>query len=308
MYQKELDAALNYARSFLYQGNVATYIPELSKASPNALGACIALPTGEFFCGGDCEKKFTMQSISKLISLILALQTSGYDKVFKKVGMEPTGDPFNSIIKLETKTAKPSNPMINAGAIVVASLIDSPQPFEEMLALTKKFTLDDDVFLDEKVYRSEKSQGMRNRAMAYFMMSEGIIEGDVESYLDTYFKMCSVSVSAKGLANLGMIFANDGINPFTGERIAEDWQLRIVKTFMVTCGLYDSSGEFAVKVGIPSKSGVGGGIVSVATNGMGIGVYGPALDLKGNSVGGVRILEYLSQNLDLHMFAQRKSN
>ena len=305
MYQKELDAALDYAKSFLYQGKVATYIPELSKANPKDIGACIALPTGEHFSAGDCETKFTIQSISKLVSLILALQTSGYDKVFKKVGMEPTGDPFNSIIKLETKTAKPSNPMINAGAIVVSSLIDTPNPFEDMLELTKKLTMDDSIFLNETVYLSEKSQGMRNRAMAYFMMSEGIIEGDVEKYLDNYFKMCSIAVSAKSLSNLGLILSNDGINPLSGEVIAQDWLIRIVKTFMVTCGLYDSSGEFAVKVGIPSKSGVGGGIVSAVSNEMGIGTYGPALDPKGNSVGGVRILEYLSQNLNLHMFSHR---
>ncbi len=305
MYQQELNAACDYAHSFLYQGAVATYIPQLSLADPGALGACIALPTGEHFCCGDCETRFTMQSISKLVSLILALQTSGYSKVFSKVGMEPTGDPFNSIIKLETMSAKPSNPMINAGAIVISSLIDSPTPFEDMLEFTKKLTMDEGVALDEKVYLSEKNAGMRNRAMAYFMMSEGIIEGDAESYLDTYFKMCSVGVTARGLANLGLVLANDGVDPHTGERLAEDWMVRIVKTFMVTCGLYDSSGEFAVKVGIPSKSGVGGGIVSSVSDLMGIGTYAPALDKKGNSVGGVRVLEYLSQNLNLHMFAKR---
>ena len=305
MYQQELNAACSYAQSFLYQGQVATYIPQLSVADPKALGACIALPTGEHFCCGDCETRFSMQSISKLVSLILALQTSGYYKVFSKVGMEPTGDPFNSIIKLETMSARPSNPMINAGAIVVASMIDTPTPFEDMMELTKKLTKDPDVHLNEKVYLSEKHAGMRNRAMAYFMMSEDILTGDVESYLDTYFKMCSVNVTAKGLANFGLILANNGVDPETGERICEDWMIRIVKTFMVTCGLYDSSGEFAVKVGIPSKSGVGGGICSSVSDLMGIGTYAPALDKRGNSVGGVRVLEYLSENLGLHMFAKR---
>ncbi len=304
--QKLLDDSVTYAKSFPKTGAVASYIPELAKADPTRYGAAIALPNGRTLISGDTDVPFTMQSISKVVSLILALQTSGYDAVFKRVGMEPTGDAFNSIIRLETNTAKPSNPMINAGAIVVASCIQCEHPFEAMLQLTRKFCGNDQIGLNEAVYLSEKKEGKRNRAMAYFMQSEGILPSDVdvEYYLDQYFRMCSVAVTAPDLARMGMVLANNGVNPVTGERVAEGWQVRIAKTFMVTCGLYDSSVAFAVKVGIPSKSGVGGGILSAVEKRMGIGVFHPMLDAKGNSIGGVRMLEFLSERMGLHMFSE----
>lgn len=305
MLQTTLDEAMTYARAFIGAGKVATYIPELSKADPTHLGACLTLADGRRHVAGNWDERFTMQSISKVVSLLLALQTTGYAGVFEKVGMEPTGDAFNSIVKLETRTAKPSNPMINAGAIVVTSCIRHGDPFGAMLSLTRRLCLSDAISLNEQVFLSEKEQGMRNRAMAYFMQSEGILTSDVEHSLDLYFKMCSVSVDASDLANMGLVLANDGVNPFTGERVAESWQVRIVKTLMVTCGMYNSSGEFAIKVGIPSKSGVGGGIVSSVGDNMGIGVYGPALDEQGNSIGSFRVLEYLSERLGLHMFGHR---
>ncbi len=167
--QKLLDDSVTYAKSFPKTGAVASYIPELAKADPTRYGAAIALPNGRTLISGDTDVPFTMQSISKVVSLILALQTSGYDAVFKRVGMEPTGDAFNSIIRLETNTAKPSNPMINAGAIVVASCIQCEHPFEAMLQLTRKFCGNDQIGLNEAVYLSEKKEGKRNRAMAYFM-------------------------------------------------------------------------------------------------------------------------------------------
>lgn len=304
-YQNELNLAVNLGRKSLSQGQVASYIPQLAYANPSSLGACITLPTGEQFCSGDTETRFTFQSISKVLTLVLALQTSGYEYVFKKVGMEPSGDPFNSIIKLESSTAVPHNPFINAGAIVVASCINSSNPIDDLLVLTRKFTMDDTVEIDDEVYQSEKVAGLRNRSLAYFMASEGILEGNVEQQLDKYFKACSMLTTAKGLSNMGMILANNGTNPLTGEVIAEEWQIQIVRTFMMTCGLYDQSGEFAIKAGIPSKSGVGGGILSACQNGIGIGVYGPALGTKGNSIGGVCLLEYLSKSLNLHSFSQK---
>ena len=301
-YKNELNLAVNRGRLLLSQGQVASYIPQLAYADPNSLGACITLPSGEQFCSGDVDTRFTCQSISKVLTLLLALKTSGYDRVFQKVGMEPTGDPFNSIIKLETTTAVPHNPFINAGAIAMASLIGEVDPIEHLLELTRKFTMDESVCIDEAVYQSERTAGLRNRSMAYFMASEGILEGDVDLHLDHYFQACSMLVTAKGLANMGMILANNGANPLTGEIIAEKAFVQIARTFMLTCGLYDESGEFAIKVGLPSKSGVGGGIVSACNGGIGIGVYGPALGKKGNSVGGVRVLESLSAGLDLHIF------
>ncbi|MDD4159597.1 MAG: glutaminase A [Synergistaceae bacterium] len=301
--EETLEKALNKGKRFTKTGRVATYIPELSKANPEHIGVCIKTVTGETYSAGDWHEPFTMQSISKTISLTLALQTAGYDKVFSKVGLEPTGDSFNSIVKLETKTPHPLNPMINAGAIATASCIPGEDPFELYIELARKICLNKDIYLNSDVYLSEKRAGMRNRSMAYWMKSENIIEGDPEEALDLYFRMCSVNVTAEDLANWGMVLANDGVDPISGDRLVESWIVRIVKTFMVTCGMYDGSGEFAIKVGIPSKSGVGGGILSAVEGRMGIGVFNPSLDQKGNSVGGMHLLECLSKNLNLHYFA-----
>lgn len=304
--QALLEQSMIYAKTFISQGKVATYIPMLAQVDPTLLGVCIKTVDGKTYCAGDSNHLFTIQSISKTVLLILALQIAGYDKVFSKVGFEPTGDAFNSIVKLETKTPHPLNPMINAGAIAVASCLSGEDRFEQFLHLTRKLCGRSDIQLNEEVYYSEKGAGMRNRSMAYFMQSENLLDGDIESLLDFYFKMCSVDVTAEDLSNYGMILANGGIDPLTGEILVENWILRIVKTLMVTCGLYDGSGEFAIKVGIPSKSGVGGGIVSAVENRMGIGVFSPALDAKGNSIGSYRVLEYLSHELGLHYFSKNR--
>lgn len=303
MLQQTLEEALEYARAFLPQGRVATYIPELSKADPDKLGACIALPDGTQCLAGDWDSRFTMQSISKVVSLLLALETSGYDQVFSKVGMEPTGDAFNSIVKLETNTPKPLNPMINAGAIVVASCIRGDAPFARMLDLTRRLCGSQRPALNQTVYDSERQQGARNRAMAYFLQSEGLLGDAVEPYLDLYFRMCSVEVNAAELSRLGLVLACDGADPHTGAQLVPGWQAQVVKALMFTCGMYDGSGEFAVKVGIPSKSGVGGGIVSAVQSRMGLGVFSPGLDAKGNSIGSCKVLEYLSHKLALHVFS-----
>ena len=302
MIQEALETALSEGRSVTKSGKIATYIPELSKANAEHIGACIKTVDGETYSVGDWQQPFTMQSISKTISLTLALQTAGYDKVFSKVGLEPTGDSFNSIVKLETKNPHPLNPMINAGAIATAGCIPGDDPFELFLDLARKLCLNEDIALNMDVYLSEKRAGMRNRSMAYWMKSENIIEGDPEETLNLYFRMCSLNVNAGDLASWGMILANDGVNPYTGKKLLESWIATLVKTFMMTCGMYDGSGEFAIKVGIPSKSGVGGGILSSVEGKMGIGVFNPSLDSKGNSVGGMRIIESLSKSLRLHYF------
>ena len=306
MTQKMLNDAIEYARTFIHEGEVASYIPELAKGNKDHLGGCIMTVDGACFHVGDWQQTFTMQSISKTISLILALQTAGTEKVFSRVGVEPTGDAFNSMLKLELKDGKPLNPMINAGAIATVSCIPGEDPFGQFMALTRRLCRRDSIEMDEAVYLSEKATGMRNRSMAYFMQSEGVFGADevVEDILDIYFKMCSVSVNTEDLANYGMIMANGGVDPFTGEKLVEDWILRIVKTLMMTCGLYDGSGRFAIRVGIPTKSGVGGGMLSVVDGRMGISIFSPALDDKGNSVGGYRALEYLSNALNLHYFSQ----
>ena len=194
--------------------------------------------------------------------------------------------------------------MINSGAIAVASYIEPKISFEEMLKLARCFCQDEGIVLDEKVYHSEMSNVARNRAIAYLLESKGVIGGNVEEALDFYVKMCSLSVTAESLASLGLLLANDGVDP-SGKRLLDSDTVRVVKTIMMTCGMYDGSGEFAVRVGIPSKSGVGGGLLSVVDGKMGIGIYGPALDEKGNSIAGRKILQFLSSKMGLHIFAKK---
>lgn len=286
-------------------GTVASYIPELDKAKKDALGLYIIDVNGNEYCSGDWDTKFTIQSISKIVTLMLAILDNGEEYVFSKVGMEPTGDPFNSIKKLETSSRrKPYNPLINAGAIAIASMIkgkDVRDKFQRLLDFLRKISEDETLDVNYKIYCGESETGNRNRAMGYFLKGEGIIEGDVEDALDIYFKQCSIEVTAKTLAKIALFLANNG-KLSSGEIVITPRIATIVKTLMVTCGMYDSSGEFAVRAGIPSKSGVGGGILSVVPEKMGIGVYGPSLDKKGNSIAGVLLLEDLSSELNLTIF------
>lgn len=290
---------------FTSEGNVANYIPELSKADKNALGVFVTTVDNQEFSAGDFNSKFTIQSISKIISLMLAILDNGEEYVFSKVGMEPSGDPFNSIRKLETSSRKkPYNPMINAGAIAVASMIKGKNEidkFSRLIDFARLITEDSTLDLNYRIFCSEADTGFRNASMAYFLKGEGIIEGNVREALNVYFKQCSIEGTAQTISKLGKFLANDGILS-NGQRIISTRIATIIKTLMVTCGMYDSSGEFAVRVGIPSKSGVGGGICSVVPNKMGIGVFSPALDKKGNSLAGICLLEDLSKELSLNIF------
>lgn len=288
------------------KGKVASYIPALERANPEHLGVCVSDIKGNIFAAGDYKQKFTLQSISKTISLMLAIMDNGSEKVFNKVGMEPTGDAFNSIIKLETiSPSKPLNPMINAGAIAVASLIKgegSEEKINRLLNLLRKICQNENLYINNEVYLSEKKTGNRNRALAYFMKDVGVIEGDVENVLDVYFKQCSIEVDCIDIAKIGLFLANNGVVLGTGEEIIDKKVAKTIKSFMVTCGMYNASGEFAIKVGIPAKSGVGGGIMAAVPNRMGIGVFSPALDEKGNSIAGYSLLKDLSSELDLSFF------
>lgn len=303
--KEEMEKALAYGKSFLGSAKPAGYIPELAGADPMQLGISIITADNQAFGCGDWKQHFTLQSISKVITLILAVEDMGMETVFEKVGMEPTGDPFNSIIRLEKASRKPYNPMINAGAIVVCSCIkgscanDRTQRF---LKFARKLCGNPELKFDEAVFLSERMTGDKNRALAYMMKTNGILEGDVEEHLDVYFHLCSLMVCSRDIAFLGAVLAGNGCDPVTGERYMSGNVLKLVRSLMVTCGMYDASGEFAAKVGLPSKSGVGGGILSVVPGIMGIGAFGPALDEKGNSVGGVKMLEYLSQKLELSIF------
>ena len=270
------------------------------------LGICIIDKDNKIYTAGNYNTKFTIQSISKPIVLAMALMDNDWTTVFSKVGMEPSGDPFNSIMKLETNdTKKPSNPMINAGAIVTTSLIKGSsleEKEERMLQFFRRLANNDSIGINYEVYKSEKLTGDRNRAMAYLLKNDGFIDGDVEEVLDLYFKQCSIEIDCVDLARIGINLAMYGIDIESKERLISEKVSRMVKTFMVTCGMYDASGEFAIRVGIPAKSGVGGGIMASVPDIMGIGVYGPALDKKGNSIAGVKVLEDLSEKLELNIF------
>ncbi|WP_372712975.1 glutaminase A [Ilyobacter sp.] len=286
-------------------GTVANYIPGLDRAEKEDLGVCIIKSDNQIFASGNYKQKFTIQSISKPLVLLLAIIDNGEDYVFSKIGMEPTGDAFNSIKKLETCIHhKPFNPMINAGAIAVSSMIkgnNSDEKFERIIKFIEKISENPELEYDHEIYSGEKRTGNRNRSMAYFMKNDNIIEGEVEEALDVYFKQCSILITAMDLARIGLFLSKDGVLS-TGERVISERAAKIAKSLMITCGMYDGSGEFAVKVGFPSKSGVGGGILSSVPGKMGIGVYGPALDQKGNSIGGYAILEDISKLMSLSIF------
>lgn len=304
--QHLLDEIIQKNKKYTKEGSLASYIPALTRVNKEALGISIVTLDGKVYNSGNYDQYFTIQSISKVISLIIAINDNGRKKVFEKVGMEPTAEGFNSIVNLEVKKLdKPYNPMINAGAIVTTSLIEGSskeEKIERILEFTRRIMGNPKISIDEEVYLSEKESGNRNRALAYYMKSNNILDGDIEEILDLYFKQCSMLVNAVDIARLGAVLANDGVMPWNNERIISRDVCRIVKTIMVTCGMYDSSGEFAVHIGIPAKSGVGGGILASVPRRMGIGVYGPSLDEKGNSIGGTHMLRDLSEELDLSIF------
>ncbi len=291
--------------SYTENGKVASYIPELAMANASQLGICVS--TGkEMYCAGDYQAKFTIQSVSKPLVLILALMDHGEEIVFEKVGKEPTGDPFNSIIRLETyKKQKPYNPMINAGAIAIAGLIKGNSVEERLgriLGFIRKIAHNGEIRVNEKVAMSERETGHRNRSIAHFLKDIGNIEGCPDEVLEVYFKQCAIEIDCRDLANIAMILAMDGVSHVTGEQIFPSRYAKIAKSYMMTCGMYDGSGEFAISVGIPAKSGVGGGILATVPKRYGIGVFGPALDEKGNSVAGLKLLEALSKDYDFNIF------
>lgn len=300
-----LHEALDYGKVFVKTGQTAQYIPELRNVNKYHLGICAMTLDGEIYEAGDTLVPFTIQSISKMVSLIMAIQDCGMEYLFHdKVGSEPTGDPFNSIAKLETKP-RPFNPFINAGAITVASCIkgaNADAKFERFLDFIRRLCNNPDISLNQEVYESEKLTGDRNRALAYYLKASNILEGNVEECLDFYFKMCSVNVTAHDIAHMSLILANHGVEPKSGEVLIAEKHAKAVRALMLTCGMYDGSGEFAMTVGFPAKSGVGGGIAVPLINHMGIGVFGPSLDEKGNSAGGIKMLEYLSKKLNYSLF------
>ena len=297
-----IQKAMDLAREEIPKGAVATYIPELSKVDAHQLGICVYPLAGGKICLGDYDVRFTMQSVSKVLMLIVGLEICGLNAVFNKVGMEPSGEAFDSLVELDVNDSKPYNPLINSGALAVCGLLMREVSFQDMLRYTRNVCVDPDIELNEAVYDSEMKTCARNRSIAYLLQSKGIITSDVEDTLRFYTKLCSMNVTAESLANLGKKLANDGVCMIDGRRYMSSRTARIVKTLMLTCGMYDGSGTFAIRVGIPTKSGVGGGLLSVSDKRAGIGVFGPALDKQGNSIAGCKLLREISNELRLNLF------
>ena len=288
------------------EGKLANYIPELAKANHEDFGIYIISSDKRASKTGDYQKPFTIQSIVKPILLLLALMDNGIDRVKEHVGVEATGKPFDAInYSDQSLVSEHLNPMVNMGAIVMCTLIKGntyDERFNRLLDLTRKLAGNPEIELDENVYLSEKRTGNKNRALAYLLKNYGMIEDEVEDVLDCYFKACSIKVNCADLAKIGLTLANHGKSPVTGERIFPSNYANYVNAILMTCGMYDGSGEFAVRVGVPAKSGVGGGIMAVVPTRMGIGIFSPALDSKGNSVAGIKALELLSKRLYLSIF------
>src|SRR4051812_25960497 len=285
----------------LREGAVATYIPELSTANPDWFGICLATTDGRVYEIGDTRQAFTIQSISKAFVYGLALEDHGRDAVMAKIGVEPTGDAFNSI-SLEPTTGRPLNPMINAGAIAAASLVagrSNEDRFHRVLS-TLSLYAGRPLELDLAVYESERDTGHRNRAIAHMLRNFDIISEEPTGPLDVYFRQCSIAVDCHALAVMGATLANGGVNPLTGERAIREACVPDVLSVMTTCGMYDYAGEWVYWVGMPAKSGVGGGILAVLPGQLAIAVFSPPLDARGNSVRGVAVCKELSRELNLH--------
>ncbi|MVP01158.1 glutaminase A [Paenibacillus lutrae] len=304
--QELLPAWLETSRLTTPEGAVATYIPELAKIPADALGIHLMNGQGEFSSAGDCGFPFTMQSVSKVFTLILALMDRGEGEVFAKVGKEPTGDDFDSMLKLElVEPGIPFNPLINAGAITVSSLISGRSPVEQsarILTFFRELANNESLDYDENVFESELDSGHLNRSLGYFLKHNGVLEGSVEEVLHVYFRHCSIRATCADLARMGLVLAYDGTDPITGRNLIPRRFVQIAKTFMTTCGMYNASGEFAISVGLPAKSGVSGGILALVPGRYGIGIIGPALNKKGNSVAGVHLLQRMSREFDWSLF------
>jgi len=284
-------------------GVVADYIPELSRADPDHFGVAIATANGKLYAVGDVEVPFTIQSVSKAFAFCLALEIAGPQRVSGRVGVEPSGDPFNAIV-FDPDTNRPFNPMVNAGAIAISGLLCEYLGNDAFDFLLNRFSIaaGRKLTVDEKVYASEFETGHRNRAIAHLLLANGALAGSPDKALDLYFKQCSISVTAVDLARMGATFANMGQNPLEKSIAFELTSVRRTLSVMFTCGMYDYAGHWAYDVGIPAKSGVGGGIVGVINRQLGIGTYSPRLDRKGNSVRGIATFEMLAEEFGLHAF------
>ncbi len=282
-------------------GAIATYIPELAKADPSWFGIALMTVDGTGYHVGDARRPFTIQSISKPLTYGLALDDLGETEVRRRIGVEPTGDAFNSI-QLAPDSGAPLNPMVNAGAISAASLVlgGSASALDRIVDCYSGYA-GRALTIDAAVFESERATGHRNRAIGHLLRASGVIDDDPESALDRYFAQCSVTVDCRDLATIAATLANSGVNPLTGVRVASERTVRAVLSVMSTCGMYDSAGDWLYTVGVPAKSGVSGGVLAVVPGQLGIGVFSPPVDARGNSVRGVAVCRDMSRDMELHL-------
>jgi glutaminase len=300
--------ALHGKHAACTEGVVAAYIPELAKADPSWFGIAVATIDGHLYEVGDTRQPFTIQSISKPFVYGLALQDRGREAVLAKIGVEPSGDAFNSI-SLYRDSGRPFNPMINAGAIASTGLVRAAtdgERIQRILELCSRCA-GRDLAIDESVYRSERDTGFRNFAIGFMLRNFGIVESSPEPILDAYFRQCSILVTCRDLAIMAATLANGGVCPATGEMALGRRDVPQVLSVMATCGMYDYAGEWIYRIGMPSKSGVGGGIIGVLPGQMAIAVFSPPLDGRGNSVRGIRVFNDLSEDFHLHLFGSGRS-
>lgn len=291
----------------LNAGELAVYIPELKTVDPGLFALSVTLTSGEQFSVGNKDFLFTLQSTSKPFSYGLALKENGHHQVHAKVGVEPTGEAFNSIIELEKKTHRPFNPMINSGAIAIANLIQGKNETERELKILNHYSelAGRPLSINQNVFQSEKKTGHRNRAIAHLLRHFNVIGDDIEESLDLYFKQCSINVNVNDLSMMAATMANEGIHPLSKKVIYSSEISRDIIGLIFTCGMYDTAGDWAFHVGIPAKSGVSGAMFATIPGKMGIAVFSPLIDSHGHSVRGVQAMTEIAKELQLNLFNQR---
>ena len=302
-YQRIIDEICEQIQPELANGQVATYIPELAHVSPSHFAMAVRTPAGDEYVCGDAHTPFSIQSISKLFTLTLALQLAG-KALWKRTGREPSGDPFNSLVQLEHENGIPRNPFINAGALVVTDVILSFLADAKLtvLDLVRNLADNPEIAFDESVAESERSTGHRNAAMAYFLKSFGNLDNDPAQVLDAYFHHCALRMSCVDLVRATMFLANEGRLPRTGEAVVSPPQAKFINSIMLTCGTYDAAGDFAYRVGLPAKRGVGGGIVCAMPRQFTVCVWAPGLGPSGNSHAGSLALELFTSRTGISVF------
>ncbi|MEM9885780.1 MAG: glutaminase [Bacteroidota bacterium] len=306
-YQRILEGIYQDIKKEEITGNVADYIPELAKVDSMKFGIHLCTLEGKNYQVGDSQTRFSIQSIVKVLALAFAVKKTGkeaIEKILSRVGVEPSGDPFNSLAQLEYENGVPRNPLINAGALVVCDILLDylTHPKKEFLEFVRQLTNNNSIDYDSKVALSEKAFGYRNAALANLMKSFGNIRHEVEEVLDFYFYQCSIAMSCQELAQAFLLFANDGKLFPSNERIVSSSRSKRINAIMMTCGFYDEAGEFSFRVGLPGKSGVGGGIVAVYPGNYSVAVWSPPLNPKGNSTLGMLALEYLTTRTGFSIF------